>query len=76
MDDTNLNIALLEENNRLFDGLLNPIKKRKYWYKTDRYICVLCGAESVYRERQYTERPEDYNKRNIIHQDACNHHFI
>ena len=41
-------------------------KQRKYWiYKTE-YYCPQCNNTTTYRERRYTKKPKDYNKRNIV----------
>lgn len=53
----------------------NASTKRKYWYFTVIYECVLCGRREEYRERRYTEKPKDYNERNSYHQYACGIHF-
>lgn len=31
------------------------VSKRKYWYRDDVYVCVLCGKETHYKERVYNE---------------------
>lgn len=51
-------------------------EKKKYWYHTTRWVCVLCGYEEVYRYRCYDERPDDYFKRNKYRDTACDHHFM
>ena len=38
-------------------------EKKKYWYKTTIYYCPICCRENVYKERQYTEKPKEYEKR-------------
>jgi len=51
-------------------------EKRKYWYYTTTYCCVLCGNEKVYRERRYDEKPKDPGNRQEYHEMACDIHFI
>lgn len=34
---------------------LTATAKRKYWYRTTVYSCVLCGRKTTYRERVYKE---------------------
>lgn len=33
----------------------------KYWYAIDRYVCVLCGKEKVYKQRVYSESEKKNN---------------
>ena len=47
------------------------VTKRKYWYKTNIYGCVLCGKEKVDKERVYNEE----QKGTHWHDDACIGHF-
>jgi hypothetical protein len=47
------------------------VSKRKYWYKTDIYSCVLCGKEKVYKERVYNKK----DKGTYWHDDVCWGHF-
>jgi len=52
---------------------LKPIKpEKKYWYREEIYICVLCGSEKYYRERVYDEK----EKGKIFKDYACDIHFI
>ena len=46
--------------------------KRKYWYTTDVYMCVLCGREKRYKERVYNES----KKGTKYIDDACGEHFM
>lgn len=46
--------------------------KKKYWYVTEIYACVLCGHEKKHKYRVY-EKP--INKI-IWHDDVCATHFI
>ena len=39
------------------------MKKQKYWYKTTVYYCPLCGRDDTYKERQFNEKPEEWEKR-------------
>ena len=50
--------------------------KKKYWYHTEIWSCVLCGRETKYKERRYTPKPENYGDRNVWHDDACGNHFL
>jgi hypothetical protein len=47
--------------------------KVKYWYKTYIEECPVCGRSDQYKERQYTEKPEDYLDRVKVYQryDYC-----
>ena len=36
---------------------------RPYWYLTTIEYCPVCGRETTYRERQYTEKPQDATER-------------
>lgn len=45
--------------------------KQKYWYKKEIYACVICGKETVYKERVY-EKPEFHT---VWKNDACWGHF-
>lgn len=42
-------------------------RKRGYWMYTTVYECPLCGYEDVNRERRYTPKPEDWQKRIEFH---------
>jgi len=35
----------------------------KYWIFKTIYYCPICGKEQIYRERKYTEKPNNYNLR-------------
>lgn len=48
-----------------------PKEKRKYWYKTTIYSCVLCGHEKKYRERVYDKEQSGIE----WNDDACGNHF-
>ncbi len=50
--------------------------KNKYWYHTETWSCVLCGHETVYKERRYTPKPEKPGDRQVWHENACHEHFI
>ncbi len=47
------------------------VSKRKYWYNTEIYGCVLCGKEKVGRERVYKEE----QKGTHWHDYVCSGHF-
>ena len=47
-----------------------------YWYLSELWECVLCGRTRTYRERQYGPKPDNYQARNIRHEDACPEHFM
>ena len=47
------------------------VRKRKYWYRDDVYVCVLCGKETHYKERVYNES----EKGTFWKEDACWGHF-
>lgn len=47
-------------------------KKRKYWYRDDVEVCVICGKQTHNRERVYDE-----NKKGTFWKyDACLEHFM
>ena len=51
-----------------------PRKKiPKHWYFIDVDYCSICGGSKVYRERKYTERPENYESRHDFEEvyDYC-----
>jgi hypothetical protein len=52
------------------------MKKNKYWYQTEVYICVLCGKEVKYKHRVYTPKPKRYEFRYLWYDDACPEHFM
>lgn len=37
-----------------------------YWYKFTTLYCPVCGREEKYKERQYTEKPEDNLERHVF----------
>ena len=45
--------------------------KKKYWYRDDVYVCVLCGVEKHNRQRVTDES----KKGTHWHDDACPQHF-
>ena len=46
--------------------------KKKYWYRTDVEMCVLCGVEKKFKTRVYNEK-----ERGIFLRDfACDIHFV
>ena len=51
---------------------ISDVSKRKYWYATDVYTCVLCGKEKRYKERVYNES----EKTTKYIDDACGEHFM
>ena len=53
-----------------------PVLKKKYWYYTEVWSCVLCFRERKYRERKYTPKPENPSERTVWHDDACPEHFM
>lgn len=46
---------------------------RKYWYLYVYEFCPVCGRDESYKIRQYTEKPEEYDKRHVTEQvyDWC-----
>jgi hypothetical protein len=48
--------------------------KKKYWIYKTIYYCPVCMSEKVYREREFTEKPEDVFQREetIETYDWCN----
>jgi hypothetical protein len=50
------------------------MKKKKYWYKTDIYYCVLCGKEDRVKERIYSDKPKEPQERTIWYETACSEH--
>lgn len=54
--------------------IIKPEKPmKKYWYKYYREECPVCGREDVYKERQYTEKPESILERRVheVNYDWC-----
>ena len=43
----------------------------RYWYRVTVWVCPLCGREDRYRERVYTEKPEDYADRFQLIEGWC-----
>ena len=41
------------------------LMKKTYWYKFIWKSCPVCGREQNYKERQYTEKPKEYETRHI-----------
>ena len=53
-------------------ALINmDVSKRKYWYRDDVEVCVLCGKETHNKERVYNES----EKGTFWKEDACWEHF-
>lgn len=50
-------------------------KTKKYWYFTYISECVLCGHGDTYKERRFTKKPKDPNKRISVTEKACGEHF-
>ena len=48
----------------------------RYWYKWFCVECVLCGTVDAWKERQYTPKPTDDDKRMEYTQTACSDHFL
>jgi hypothetical protein len=51
---------------------IGAVSKRKYWYATDVYTCVLCGREKRYKQRVYNES----EKETKYIDEACGEHFM
>ena len=47
------------------------VSKRKYWYRADVEVCVLCGKETHNKERVYNES----EKGTFWREGACWEHF-
>ena len=47
------------------------VSKRKYWYRDDIEVCVLCGKETHNKERVYNEN----EKGSFWKEGACWEHF-
>jgi len=47
------------------------VSKRKYWYRDDVEVCVLCGKETHNKERVYNEK----EKGTFWEEGACWGHF-
>jgi hypothetical protein len=45
--------------------------KKKYWYKTNIYVCVLCGIEKKHKTRVYSEKEKGI----VLHDDICWEHL-
>jgi hypothetical protein len=50
---------------------IGSVSKRKFWYRTDVYACVLCGKEKIGRQRVYNKDERGTH----WHDDACAGHF-
>jgi hypothetical protein len=46
-------------------------QKVKYWYKDNIDVCVLCGKETHFRERVFSEK----DKGTFWKESACYEHF-
>lgn len=46
--------------------------KKKYWYRTVIYYCVLCGHEDKCRERVYNIE----EKGTVVYEKVCGDHFM
>ena len=70
----------LQNGMRNGDGTMKEEKRhpkgKGCWYRTIVYYCVLCGRENTYRERMWTPKPEKWNERYIIKEEACWSHFL
>ncbi len=55
------------------ESIVDSLVIKPYWYKIEHDECPVCGKRDTYKERQYTTKPDDYNKRIIIKQvyDHC-----
>ena len=49
-------------------------EKKKYWYRITIHYCPVCASEEIFKERQYTPRPEKWQDRNefVEMYDWCN----
>lgn len=54
------------------DKLETTQVKKKYWYRDEVDVCVLCGKETHNRERVYDEK----EKGTVWKDDACQKHFM
>lgn len=60
------------ENQETAQLTINALSKRKYWYRCDVEVCVLCGKETRFRERVYNE-----NEKGVKWTEgACSVHFL
>ena len=50
---------------------IGGVSKRKYWYRDDVTVCVLCGKETHNKVRVYNES----EKGTFWEEDACWRHF-
>jgi len=53
------------------NGVSHSVTKRKYWYRDDIEVCVLCGKETHNKERVYNES----EKGTFWKEGACWEHF-
>lgn len=58
-----------EEYYKKWTYKIKPLKK--YWYRTEIQVCVLCGREKKNRYRVYDRSKSG----TIISEDACYDHF-
>jgi hypothetical protein len=49
----------------------NDTVRGRYWYHVTLYECPVCGATDEVRERRYTKRPDDWDKRHAFEYLYC-----
>ena len=47
-----------------------------YWYLISVTECVLCGRQTIERQRIHTVKPRDFKSRHRWQETACNSHFV
>ena len=65
----NTEISQLDAQQEQLD--IPVVSKRKYWYRDDVEVCVLCGKETHHKERVYNES----EKGTFWRDGACWGHF-
>ena len=51
-------------------------KPTGYWCFITTFACPLCGRSRTYRERRFDKKPQRYEDRHLLVDDACVSHFL
>ena len=51
-------------------------KGKGCWYFTTIYECAICARSETFRERRWSEKPDDPRERSEWIQTACSEHFL
>ena len=58
-----------------YPTLLIGIAKEPYWYEYFHSECPVCGSGGYSRERRYTAKPVEYEKRHHYDTSLCGGHY-